>query len=123
LKIFREGNGVSFKNERDAFKALRKHEGMVRYLGDYEHIERVETITDGTGRRGSTSGTKMHATYNILLEYGELDLHRYFEECLPPILEGEVADFWKDMFDVADAVKGIHELTISTGGTRQEYYG
>jgi hypothetical protein len=96
---------------------------VVRYLGDYEHIERVEPITDSAGRRGSESGTKTHATYNILLEYGELDLDSYFEECLPPILEGEVTDFWKDMFDVADAVKGIHEITILTAGTRQEYYG
>ena len=96
---------------------------MIRYLGDYEHIEKVPPNTDDVAREDSDSSTKMHATYNILLEYGELDLDRYFEQRLPPILEVEVADFWKDMFDVADAVKGIHEITISAAGMRQEYYG
>jgi serine/threonine protein kinase len=111
-----------FEEEKAAFAALRKHEGMVQYLGDYEDTEIVLPINDSQGREGPGEERK-HVTYNILLEYGELDLDRYFEENLPPILEGEVSDFWKDMFDVADAVKGIHEMKVMIGGEWQECYG
>lgn len=103
--------------------ALRQHEGIIRYLSNYEHPIKASETDDAAIRKGSEAETKTKVTYNILLEFGELDLDRYFEETLPPILEGEVGDFWKDMFDVADAVKGIHDVKISTGGMQQEYYG
>ena len=103
--------------------ALRNHEGIIRYLSNYEHPMKISKADDPAIRKGQEAETKTKVTYNILLEFGERDLDRYLEDCLPPVLEGEVGDFWKDMFDVADAVKGIHDVKISTGGMQQEYYG
>lgn len=87
---------------------------MIQYLGDYEH---KETTKLPDGRTWST------ATHNIILEYAELDLDVYFQEIRPPILEGEVAHFWDDMFDVAEAVNTIHDITITRGGVQHDYYG
>ena len=110
-------------NERDAFHGLRNHEGMVRYLADYGHkeIRRPQNSTEAgiIGEREETIKT----TYNILLEYGESDLDEFFAARLPPVLETEVEAFWKALFEVADAIEGIHNLKTSTDGVVQEYHG
>lgn len=64
-------------------------------------------------------------TYNILLEFGELDLDEFFfdQNILPPVLSTEVGKFWKDLFEVATAVKEIHLFKRGGIETDQEYYG
>jgi hypothetical protein len=52
---------------------------------------------------------------NILLEYGSYDLESWFGHVTPPMLPKEILSFWKALFEVADAVSGIHEFKI--GGT------
>lgn len=47
---------------------------------------------------------------NILLEYGTFDLRTYFGHISPPILPSEIIRFWMDMFEISDAVQGIHEF-------------
>lgn len=96
---------------------------MVQYLGHYEHEEiqlpshAPETVV--TAKEEEVTRT----TYNILLEYGDMDLDEFFAERLPPVLQTEVEAFWKDLFEVADAVERIHNLEDRTGGVVQEYYG
>lgn len=87
---------------------------MIQYLGDYEQKE-TETIPGHPA--------KPIVTHNIILEYAELDLDAYFHETRPPILEGEVARFWEDMFDVAGAVAKIHDLTVTRGSNEHKFYG
>lgn len=114
LKTFEVGNKEIYDNERKAFNGLRDHNGMVRCLLDFEHRE----IRPGPGK-----DQPPRDTYNILLEFGDLDLAEYFADRLPPVLQIETEDFWIGLFDVADALEGIHNRQANTGGVVQEYYG
>lgn len=107
LKTFEEGNKSLYENESKAFSGLRGHSGMVRYFGEYEHKEADTCKT----------------THNILLEYGEFDLDEFFAERLPPVLQTEVEEFWVKLFEVANALDGIHNLRTCTDGITQEYRG
>jgi hypothetical protein len=121
LKVFNEGNSGICNNEIDAFTALREHGGMVRYLGGYNHQEIQQPVVgkfEGPFQEG-----KAKATHNILLEYGDRDLDELFAERLPPVLQDEIEAFWKGLFEVAYAVKGIHHLKINNDGIIKEYWG
>lgn len=85
---------------------------MVRCLADYEHQEI---------RRSPSLAETVATTYNILLEYGDEDLDEYFARLLPPVFQTEVEGFWKGLFEVADAVEGIHNLKTDMDG--EEYHG
>ncbi|KAL2059820.1 hypothetical protein VTL71DRAFT_10204 [Oculimacula yallundae] len=114
LKTFKEGWRSTFDNEKKAFQGLRDHQGMVKYLGDYSH----------PGHRESDAPSVIITTHNILLEYGEMDLQQFFVERAPPILKFEIEAFWKDISDVATALKGIHNLrTRKYEGYEEEYHG
>ena len=94
---------------------------MVRWLGDYEKTHNSLPRSPGSDAT-LTAGTK-NTTYNILLEYGNMDLGVYFGQKLPPVLTSEIQAFWKSLFAVADAVTGIHNLKINTPWQIKEYYG
>ena len=96
---------------------------MVRYLTEYGHkeIQRAPSWS-GTVAPGSVQNVTK-TTYNILLEYGDCDLDEFFAERLPPVFDTEVEAFWEDLFEIADAVEGIHNLEVSTDGMRQNFYG
>ena len=98
---------------------------MVRYLGDYEHLEITASLTHQELEIGAAEEAKdsYKTTQNILLEYGEFGLNKFFAERLPPVLQNEVKYFWMALFEVAHAVNGIHNLTVTTGGITREYYG
>jgi hypothetical protein len=97
----------------------------VRYLGDYEHPEITTFSTRQQLEIGAAEELQdsCKTTQNILLEYGEFDLDKFFAEQLPPVLENEIKYFWMALFEVADAVNGIHNLTITTDGMTREYHG
>ena len=109
LKSFEDGHKAEYDNEIVAFQALEGHEGIIRYLGDYGH-------------RDHKSGKN---TFNIILEYGELDLDEYFFDPgrAPPVLPQEVHGFWTDLYEVATALKDIHTFERKRGDVKQEYYG
>lgn len=115
LKTFSEGNKSLYTNESQAFHGLRNHEGMIRYLGEYE--QKVTQQSEGS----SQPVTKQ--TFNILLEYGELDLDEYFLVRCPPVFQAEVGTFWKALFEVAYAVKGVHNLNANINGLAQDFHG
>ena len=120
LKTFKEGNRRLYDNEKEAFLALKQHDGMVRWLGAYSH-EDARQLSSPSQDSTQESGT---TTHNILLEFGESDLEVLFGEKLPPILPKEIEDFWASFFEVADAVKGIHYLKTGTGTPwAQDFHG
>ena len=121
LKTFEGKNKKLYANEMDAFFALVKHEGMVRWLGDYKKVDIFSPIPESPA--AGIVESKTIETYNILLEFGEMDLGVYFSECLPPVLPLEIEAFWRSLFAVADAVKGVHDLQVPVGPRIDEYYG
>src|SRR6266536_944548 len=94
---------------------------MVLYLGGYNHQEAHHS--DSAAPTAPEAGPLTKTTYNILLQYGDRDLDELFFYQLPPVLQNEIETFWKHLFDIADAVKRIHNLTIENDGVSSEYYG
>ena len=94
----------------DALIGLQGHEGMIRWLADYEKVDKADAT--------------QVKTYNILLEFGEMDLADYFKRTLPPVLPLEIEAFWRSLFAVANAVQGVHDLKVrDDSGQTKEYYG
>jgi hypothetical protein len=58
-------------------------------------------------------------TMNLLLEFGTYDLSLNFGHTLPPVYPEEIIAFWEALFELADAVYGIHKF--KAGGS--EFYG
>lgn len=121
LKTFEGKNHELYKNEMDAFIGLKAHEGMVRWLADYEKVDKAVPAPESPGVRAAEC--KEITTYNILLEFGEMDLGVYFRNNLPPVLPLEIEAFWRSLFAVANAVQGVHDLKVQDGYQMGEYYG
>jgi hypothetical protein len=99
---------------------------MVRYLGAYSIplLQQTEQLLNPSD--AASTGTQkdvLKNTYNILLEYCDWDLDEFFFERLPPPLEKEIEAFWMALFEVAEAVEGIHNLKAETGEGFEEYRG
>lgn len=135
LKSFEDGNIGVFENECYAFRALHSNSAMVQYLGSYSHKERAyeDTVSTTPSNERSTTSPQIiipkeevavvRTTHNIILEFGESDLEEYFAEYQPPAFQPEVEAFWSGLVEVADAVKGIHNLETNNGGHVQQFYG
>lgn len=139
LKTFRDGHAEFFKEECDAFWALREHDGMIRYLGDFSHpndpscqLKQVDSSNgfdqgessigdeNRAGRLNSPGDPVGRMTTNILLEWGEADLEDFLAERQPPVFGSEVRIFWKELFGVAEALRRVHNFTKKNG---QEFDG
>jgi hypothetical protein len=85
------------------------HPSIIRYLGAYSQRDHKENKDN----------------FNILLEFGELDLDEFFyqEGRLPPILPDEIHGFWSELFEVAKAIKDIHFFVRRQDDVSREYYG
>ncbi|KAL8772818.1 MAG: hypothetical protein Q9209_002163 [Squamulea sp. 1 TL-2023] len=124
LKTFEDGSMDIFKNERRAFDALPEHNGMVRFLADYSHAERRHNDTQGQSKvLGNQDDPMTRNTFNLLLEFGEVDLDEFFAQRLPPVLQDETDQFWRALFEIADALDGIHNLRINIHGFIRELDG
>jgi len=106
LKTFKEEHAVFFKEEQNAFRALRCESGIIRCFGSYSERGPSETSTN-------------HLTYNLLLECGDMDLDQTFTRRLPPVLPSEINAFWSSMFGISDAINRLHNLKTDSG----EYHG
>ena len=91
---------------------------MVKYLGHYGHKE-VKVTERNSRALDQAEGNEEVATHNILLEYAEFDLAEYFAQRLPPVFPTEIEAFWKALFEVADALEGIHNLENNDGAVKQ----
>ena len=105
----------------NAFLGLKDHTGMVRWLADYEQAHSIPPTPSSS--RVQTLNSNSSKTYNLLLEYGAMDLGVYFREKLPPVLSWEIEAFWKSLSAVAFATKGIHNLEVNNGWEIKEYFG
>ena len=103
LKSFDERNEHRFANEKKAFIGFQ-HNGMVRYLANFD---RYEKLNESNAQEEKPEHDK---TYNILLECGECDLDEYFLRNEPPLSTSHIIEFWQDLFEVAETVKGIHKI-------------
>ncbi|KAF2114185.1 kinase-like domain-containing protein [Lophiotrema nucula] len=110
LKTFEEGNITYFKDEKKAFDALKSNKGMIQYLGSFGHKE-IRPPKDPAGGRTETIVPLKH----ILLEYGEFDLYKIFQYRLPPVIASEIQNFWTSLIEIADALKGIHQIKTKNG--------
>ncbi len=121
LKTFQEANRSIFENEQKAFQGLAGNPGMVRYLTDYKN-EVFENPADA--ERSSMDGRQFsNFTYNILLEFGQYDLEERFLFARSPVFGKELIEFWKDLFEVADAVEGVHNLKYQREDEIKEFQG
>ena len=122
LKTFRAVNHHLYTNEMDALRGLKDHDGMVRWLTDYKKTETPGAVSGYAVAEPSDQRSE-NTTYNILLEYGEMDLGNYFYEIEPPMQPSDIEGFWRSVFAVADALKGIHNLRVKDAGTIMEFHG
>lgn len=99
-----------------AFDGLRENRGVIHRLGSYTH----QSIIPPQSKVGQTSDERQTSeqrktTKNLLLEYGTFDLRLIFGHRSPPVFPKEILSFWEALFEVADAVSGIHNF--KTGGS------
>jgi hypothetical protein len=119
LKSYCGNKKSAFESEKDAFSALKSNIDVpiVRYLGSFTH-DYGEGIT--------SADHHARKTYNLLLEYGELDLYQYWadETNVPPVRVNEIIRYWEQLFEVAVAIRQVHHLDVSQGKSAPlSYYG
>ena len=121
LKTFSSSDRILYENETGAFYGLKDHGGMVKWLSHYEQVH--NSTTSSENGQSPSSNCNKETTYNILLEYGAMDLGVYFEQKLPPVLPSEIEAFWRSLSAIAYATKGVHNLKVSNAGETKEYFG
>ncbi|KAH7419607.1 hypothetical protein BKA64DRAFT_21601 [Cadophora sp. MPI-SDFR-AT-0126] len=99
-------NPEEYHQETFAYSALKGREGVVQCLGFWE-------IKSPSGE----------SDFHLLLEYGEYDLHEYFENFPPPSLPGDIIQFWKGLSHVAIALDKIHNMEIKYEQRTDSWFG
>jgi hypothetical protein len=113
LKTFYEGSFNHYYDEKKAFDGLKSNRGVIRRLGCYSHPSLANIAGEGP-QDAKDPRTERKPTMNLLLEWGQYDLGMIFAAHSPPVFPKEICTFWEALFEVADAVSGIHEF--KTGG-------
>ncbi|KAL2405854.1 hypothetical protein ABEF95_000368 [Exophiala dermatitidis] len=111
VKTYSHANKDHFQWEKEAYAGLREQPGIVQYLGHYVEEDPNDSKS---------------SLYNILLEFGEADLDEFFADprSYPPIRPLEIFAFWKSLFEVAEAIKRLHNLVRQDeDGFTDEYHG
>ncbi|XTI86035.1 hypothetical protein V2W45_1233385 [Cenococcum geophilum] len=129
LKTFKPGSEKQYETEKEAFMPVRDHQGMVKYLGHFKYHFHYPMVWNSAGQSIDKVGltiqtsnekrTSTQPTNNILLEYGQMDLEVYFANRVPPVLPPEMMAFWRDIFDIAEEVRDIHNLEY----LKEKFYG
>lgn len=100
-----------YEIENQAFRGIRVVKGVVQYLGEFQLQHPTKDNPDAPSR-------------HIMLEYGEMDLDEYLAETYPPVLNGEIRQYWAEVFTVATTFNRIQNLPYnSEHGNRQYYRG
>lgn len=101
LKTYPESRRNEYEAEEEALTQLNEaetEEFILRCLGSYRCVD-----ADGD------------ITYNLLLEWAQLDLDEYFLEMPPPSTSDEITAFWGHIFKTAEALRLIHNLRTFRG--------
>lgn len=61
-------------------------------------------------------------SHHIMLEYGEMDLDEYLADTYPPVLNGEIRQFWEELFSVARTLERIQNLEYDSRDGKRQYY-
>lgn len=102
MKKYEETQENLFKREKNSYSGLKDVPGIVKYLGSYSHYDVI--------------GNK---TFNILLEFGSMNLWEILSKGNPPVLFTDVAEFWQTILKVACAIESIHHLAHQ----ENQYFG
>ncbi|KAI1148032.1 kinase-like domain-containing protein [Nemania diffusa] len=92
-----------YEIEKNAFNGVMDEKNMIKCLGTVQCVENPQSPSSTPPR-----------SYNILLEYGEDDLNEYFIVHSPPTLGSEILDFWGNLFQIAEALRKVHNLETKT---------
>jgi hypothetical protein len=119
MKTYVGNKRSAFEAEKDAFSALKSDTNVpiVRYLGSFTH---------DYGEGIASDDYHLQKTYNLLLEYGELDLYQYWadETNVPPVRVNEIICYWEKLFEIAVAIRKVHHLDVLQGKNAPlRYYG
>jgi hypothetical protein len=119
MKTYVGNKRSAFEAEKDAFSALKSDTNVpiVRYLGSFTH---------DYGEGIASDNYPLQKTYNLLLEYGELDLYQYWadETNVPPVRVNEIICYWEKLFEIAVAIRKVHHLDVLQGKNAPlRYYG
>jgi hypothetical protein len=114
LKCYSGNKKDSYFSEKEVFTGFRddpQSMPVVRYLGCYTHDH--------------GEGDGLGTTYNLLLEFGENDLMEYWADLtnVPPVRTVEISRFWKSLFNVAEAIRRMHNFQIPHGRGTLRYRG
>jgi hypothetical protein len=99
-----------FDDEREAYRMIKNHKGMVNYLGDFTH---GDSHSDPDGDKTS---------HSILLEFGDYDLNQYFYR-YPPLLPKQIQKMWEDFLQICVAVRGLHNFEKEALDEQEQYQG
>jgi hypothetical protein len=87
------------QNEARIYRLLEKDASILGFLGDFKEDAGMDTHeTDGPKTR----------TFNILLEWADRDLEGDFALRSPPILQQQIAEYWRSLSSVATALNILH---------------
>jgi hypothetical protein len=119
LKSYIGNKKSAFQAEKDAFSALKANNDVpiVQYLGSFIHDYGEGIVSEDHHLR---------KTYNLLLEFGELDLYQYWadETNVPPVGVNEIICYWEKLFEIAVAIRNVHHLVVSQGKSAPlKYHG
>ncbi|KAI0451728.1 hypothetical protein F5B21DRAFT_506921 [Xylaria acuta] len=103
FKSYNEDWKDIYEIEKNAFNGIGTEQDMIKCLGTVECVDDRETSHN-------PNINPQRRSYNILLEYGEDDLNEYFFVHSPPTLGREILDFWEKLFQIADALRRVHNL-------------
>jgi hypothetical protein len=119
LKSYSGSREDLYELERNAFSGLNLNAQVpiVQCLGCYTHDH---------GENFNSPNIDLRKTYNLLLEYGERDLYEHWadETNIPPVRAEEIILFWESLFEVAKAIRHVHNLEITRGkGVARKFHG
>ncbi|KAI1195753.1 hypothetical protein F5X97DRAFT_326226 [Nemania serpens] len=92
-----------YKIEKGAFNKIGNEQDIIKCLGTVQCVEDPQTSDE-------PKMNPQRRSHNILLEYREHDLNEYFFVQSPPTLGREILDFWEKLFQIADALRRVHNL-------------
>jgi hypothetical protein len=107
LKEFPNDKFSAFDKERSAFKALRKLDGVIQYIGSYQCSNSRAPVA------AIPHETSMDMTvHSILLELGNCDFNVAMAGEAPPNLPNEIKQWWEELRGISSALVRIHRFEI-----------